>query len=129
MTDRILVIEDDVSVTGVLRRGLELAGYAVEAADDGPGGARAWAAGTWSAIVLDVMLPGMDGVAVCGERRAAGDTTPVVLLTARDDDALRQAGLAAGADVVMTKPFAYAELLATLRRLITDRRGTGSPSP
>lgn len=126
---RILVIEDDQAVAGVLQRGLVLVGYAVAIAEDGPAGLRSWTDGVWSAIVLDVMLPGMDGVAVCAARRAAGDRTPVLLLTAREDESLRQAGLAAGADALMTKPFAYAELLATLRQIVTDRPGTGIQSP
>jgi two-component system OmpR family response regulator len=125
---RILVIEDDAPIASLLSRGLALAGYRVEVAEDGPSGLRSWATGSWSGIILDVMLPGMDGVAVCAARRATGDTTPVLLLTARDDDSVRQAGLAAGADAVMTKPFAYAGLLLTLRRIMADRPGTDTPS-
>lgn len=111
---RILVIEDDEPVANVLRRGLALAGYEVTIADDGPSGAARWAEGGWSAIVLDMMLPGIDGIEVCRGGRADGDQTPVLLLTARDDDDLRRAALAAGADRVMTKPFVYAELLAVI---------------
>jgi DNA-binding response OmpR family regulator len=114
MTDRILVVEDDEPVANVLRRGLALAGYEVTVADDGPSGVSRWAEGGWSAVVLDLMLPGMDGIEVCRDRRADGDTTPVLLLTARDDEDLRRAAIAAGADRVMTKPFAYAELLAVI---------------
>lgn len=128
MTDRVLVIEDDPPIASVLARGLGLAGYAVEVAEDGPGGLARWAEGGWSVVVLDMMLPGEDGVAVCAERRRAGDRTPVLLLTARDDEDLREAARAAGADAFLTKPFAYAELLATLER-ISGRPGTGSRSP
>ncbi len=114
MMDRILVVEDDEPVANVLRRGLALAGYEVTVADDGPSGAARWAEGGWSAVVLDLMLPGIDGIEVCRGRRAEGDATPVLLLTARDDEALRRAAIRAGADRVMTKPFAYAELLAVI---------------
>jgi two-component system OmpR family response regulator len=114
---RLLVIEDDPPVANVLVRGLGLAGYTVEVAEDGPSGLARWAEGGWDAIVLDLMLPGMDGLAVCAARRADGDTTPVLLLTARDDDTLRAAARAQGIDAFVTKPFAYADLLATLERI------------
>lgn len=121
-------MEDDPPIASVLARGLELAGYAVEVAEDGPSGLARWSEGGWSAVVLDMMLPGMDGVAVCGARRAEGDRTPVLLLTARDDEALRESARAAGADAFLAKPFAYADLLAALER-VTGRRGSDSPSP
>ncbi len=110
MSARILVVEDDPPIASVLERGLALAGYAVEVAEDGPSGLARWMGGDWSAVVLDVMLPGMDGVDVCGARRAEGDRTPVLMLTARDDEVLREAARAAGADAFLTKPFAYADL-------------------
>lgn len=128
MRGRILVVEDDPPIASVLERGLALAGYEVEVAEHGLAGLARWTDGGWSAVVLDVMLPGMDGVGVCGARRAAGDRTPVLMLTARDDEALREAARAAGADAFLTKPFAYADLLATLER-ITGPAGTGTPSP
>ena len=117
MTRRVLVVEDDPPIASVLERGLGLAGYAVEIAEDGPSGLARWTEGGWSAVVLDVMLPGLDGIAVCGARRAAGDVTPALLLTARDDDDLREAARACGADAFLTKPFAYADLLGTLERI------------
>jgi DNA-binding response OmpR family regulator len=128
MSRRILVIEDDRPIAIVLERGLGLAGYLVEMAEDGPSGLATWAEGGWSAVVLDMMLPGIDGVTLCATRRAAGDATPVIMLTARDDETLREAARAAGADEFLTKPFVYADLLATLERLI-GRRGSDSPSP
>lgn len=127
MSARVLVVEDDPPVASVLERGLGLAGYEVVVAEDGEAGLARWAEGGWSAIVLDVMLPGMDGVAMCVARRALGDRTPVLLLTARDDETLRAAARAAGADAFLTKPFAYAELLTALER-ITGRRGSDSQS-
>lgn len=128
MSDRVLVVEDDPPIASVLERGLGLAGYEVEVAEDGPSGLARWAHGGWSAVILDMMLPGIDGLGVCAERRAHGDETPVVVLTARDDETLREAARVAGADAFLTKPFAYADLLATLRRVM-GRPGTGSPSP
>jgi DNA-binding response OmpR family regulator len=124
----VLVIEDDRPIAVVLERGLSLAGYRVEVAEDGPSGLARWSEGGWTVIVLDMMLPGMDGLAVCAARRAQGDMTPVVLLTARDDEALRVAARAAGADEFLIKPFVYGELLATLERL-SGPRGSGTPSP
>ncbi len=125
---RVLVVEDDRPIASVLERGLAIAGYEVTIAEDGPTGLARWADGGWSAVVLDMMLPGLDGLAVCATRRAAGDRTPVLLLTARDDERLREAASDAGADAFLTKPFAYAELLATLERIRT-RPGTDTPSP
>jgi DNA-binding response OmpR family regulator len=113
----VLVVEDDPPIASVLERGLGLAGYTVEVAEDGPSGLGRWREGGWAVIVLDMMLPGMDGIAVCATRRVEGDRTPVILLTARDDDELREAARASGADAFLTKPFAYADLLATLERL------------
>jgi DNA-binding response OmpR family regulator len=112
MSRRVLVIEDDRPIAVVLERGLGLAGYTVELADDGPSGLARWAEGGWSVVVLDMMLPGMDGVTMCATRRAQGDMTPVMLLTARDDETLREAARVAGADAFLTKPFVYADLLA-----------------
>jgi DNA-binding response OmpR family regulator len=129
LTARVLVVEDDPPIASVLERGLTLAGYDVEVVLDGPAGLSRWAHGGWHVVVLDVMLPGMDGVAMCTARRAAGDRTPVLLLTARDDERLRSAARAAGADAFLTKPYAYADLLATLARLTgpgPDGRQPGS---
>jgi DNA-binding response OmpR family regulator len=128
MNDRVLVVEDDPPIASVLERGLAIAGYEVDVAEDGPSGLARWAEGGWSAVILDMMLPGIDGIGVCAERRAQGDETPVVVLTARDDEALREAARVAGADAFLTKPFAYADLLATLQRVM-GRPGTDSPSP
>ena len=112
----------------MLERGLALAGYTVELAEDGPSELARWSEGGWSAVVLDMMLPGMDGVTMCATRRALGDVTPVMLLTARDDETLREAARAAGADAFLTKPFVYADLLVTLERL-SGPRESDSPRP
>jgi two-component system response regulator MprA len=115
---RILVIEDDPRIASVLGRGLALRGWDVELAEDGTVGRDAWASRDFDLVLMDVMLPGIDGIALCAERRAQGDHTPVLLLTARDDDEDRWNGDRAGADAYVTKPFAYGELLSTMERLL-----------
>lgn len=115
---RILVIEDDVGIRRTLDRGLRLAGHAPTFATDADGGRSAWREGAFDVVVLDVMLPDGDGIELLVERRRAGDPTPVMLLTAREEAALRERAIAAGADDYVTKPFAYADLLARLERLV-----------
>ncbi len=118
---RVLVVEDDASLRRVLERGLVEEGHTVQVAADGPSGLRRLLAGGLDACVLDVMLPGLDGFAVVEQGRAAGVTTPILLLTARDAVPDRVEGLKRGADDYLTKPFAFAELLARLEAL--TRRG------
>lgn len=113
---RILVVEDDDRIAGILVRGLEIKGFQVEVAEDGHSGRDAWDTGAFDIVLLDVMLPGIDGVSLCAERRAAGDTTPVILLTARNEDELRERGLAGGANDYVSKPFAYADLIERIER-------------
>ena len=79
---RILIVEDDAQIGSILQRGLRLKGFETTLVEDGHTGRAAWATGAHDLILLDVMLPGIDGVSLCAERRAAGDTTPVILLTA-----------------------------------------------
>jgi two-component system OmpR family response regulator len=118
---RILVVEDEVKMAGLLKRALEEEGYAVDVAGDGPEAVWLGTENPYDAIVLDVMLPGMDGFSICRRLREAGRWSPVLMLTARDAVADRVAGLDAGADDYLTKPFSIAELLARIRALI--RRG------
>jgi two-component system OmpR family response regulator len=118
---RVLVVEDDVKLAGLLKRGLEEEGYAVDVAADGAEALWAGAENPYDAVVLDVMLPDMDGFEVCRRLREAGRWSPVLMLTARDAVADRVAGLDAGADDYLTKPFSFAELFARLRALM--RRG------
>ena len=120
----VLVVEDDEALASVLIRGLCLAGHEVELVTDGDSAERRWRSGTWDLVILDIMLPGRDGIDLCAAMRSIGDSTPVLLRTARDDPASRLAGLAAGASAYLTKPYAYAELLATLERLMDPRPGT-----
>ena len=118
---RILVVEDEVRTAALLRRGLSEAGYSVDISADGPDAV--WRASEFSydAVVLDVMLPGCDGLEVCRQLRSRGRWAPVLMLTARGDLAARVRGLDSGADDYLAKPFSFDELFARLRALI--RRG------
>jgi two-component system, OmpR family, response regulator len=120
---RVLVVEDEVKMAGLLRRGLQEEGYAVDVAQTGSEAVWAGTENPYDAIVLDVMLPDFDGFTVCRRLREAGRWAPILMLTARDSVPDRIAGLDAGADDYLTKPFAFTELLARLRALI--RRGAG----
>lgn len=115
---RVLLVEDDAGIVAFVRQGLVEAGFTVDVAADGPEGLAAARVATYDAIVLDGMLPGLDGLAVLAELRRLGARTPVLLLTARSTVDDRVAGLEAGADDYLTKPFAFAELLARLRALL-----------
>ena len=115
---RVLVVDDDPAVRESLRRSLAFNGYQVELAEDGEQALRQVAATHPDAVVLDVMMPRMDGLAACRALRAAGDDVPVLMLTARDQVSDRVAGLDAGADDYLPKPFALEELLARLRALL-----------
>ena len=113
----ILLVDDDQSLVRVLRQGLVAEGFTVSAAHDGTEGLRLAAGPEFDLIVLDVMLPEMDGQEILRALRADGVTTPVLLLTARDAVSDRVSGLEAGADDYLTKPFAFDELLARIRAL------------
>jgi two-component system OmpR family response regulator len=120
---RVLVVEDEVKMAGLLRRALEEEGYSVDVAARGEDALWLGTENTYDAIVLDLMLPDLDGFEVSRRLREAGRWSPVLMLTARDAVADRVAGLDAGADDYLTKPFSFAELLARLRALM--RRGAG----
>jgi two-component system response regulator MprA len=116
---RILVVDDEPAVRESLRRALELEGYTVELADDGEVAlARLDRGGAPDAMILDVLMPGIDGLEVCRRLRAAGNGVPILMLTARAEVDSRVAGLDAGADDYLPKPFALAELFARLRALL-----------
>jgi two-component system, OmpR family, response regulator len=112
-----LVVEDELKMAALLLRGLVEEGYAADVARTGEDALRMARSTAYDAIVLDVMLPGLDGFGVCRELRSSGVWTPILMLTARDDVLDRVAGLDAGADDYLTKPFSFAELLARLRAL------------
>lgn len=115
---RVMVVEDDDALRSALVRALRLEGYVVDAASNGAEGATLLASLQADVIVLDIKMPELDGLTLCQQLRAAGDRTPVLLLTARDLVADRVQGLNAGADDYLTKPFAVDELLARVRALI-----------
>ncbi len=118
---KLLLLEDDVRLSGLLQRGLRGDGHAVDAAATIEDARWHATEGAYDALILDVMLPDGDGFAFCAELRAAGNWTPVLMLTARDAVEDRVRGLDVGADDYLVKPFAFVELLARLRALA--RRG------
>jgi two-component system, OmpR family, response regulator len=118
---RILIVEDELKMASLLRRGLLEEGHAVDVARTGHEALVSARAVDYDAVVLDLMLPGLDGIEVCRRLRQDGVWAPVLMLTARDAVEDRVAGLDAGADDYLPKPFAFAELLARLRALV--RRG------
>jgi two-component system response regulator MprA len=124
---KILVVDDERAVRESLRRALELEGYDVQLAADGAEAIECLGAdnGQPDAVVLDILMPGIDGIEVCRYLRRTGNTTPVLMLTARDGVGDRVAGLDAGADDYLVKPFALEELLARVRALL--RRATPGP--
>ena len=124
---RVLVVEDEVKMAGLLQRGLGREGFVVEVARTGDEALWAAAELSFDAIVLDAMIPAPDGFEVCRRLRRDGRWLPVLMLTGRDAVADRVAGLDAGADDYLVKPFAFDELAARLRALL--RRGSGARPP
>ena len=118
---RILVVEDEPKMASLLRRGLEQEGYSVDVSLDGVDGLHQTTENDYDAVVLDVMLPELDGIEVCRQMRERGRWAPVLMLTARGAVSDRVNGLDAGADDYLTKPFSFEELIARLRALL--RRG------
>jgi two-component system OmpR family response regulator len=122
---RVLVIEDDESIASFISRGLTEAGFATDVARNGPDGLIKASSAEYDAAVVDLMLPGRDGLSIVSELRRTGVRTPVLILTARRSVEDRVQGLAIGADDYLTKPFAFPELLARVQALI--RRAQGTP--
>jgi two-component system OmpR family response regulator len=124
---RVLLVEDQPKMAGLIQKGLRNEGMAADVAERGEDAL--WMAGAteYDALILDVLLPGIDGFEVCRQLRADGVWTPILMLTARDSVQDRVAGLDGGADDYLTKPFSYAELLARLRALM--RRGPAERPP
>lgn len=118
---RVLVIEDQKNVARFVAKGLREHSYAVDVAEDGMQGLEIAGMARYDIILLDLMLPKIDGFEVCRRLRASGDQTPILMLTARDDKHARIEGLDTGADDYLTKPFDFDELLARMRALL--RRG------
>jgi two-component system, OmpR family, response regulator len=117
---RILIVEDDARIADVVRRSLAEAGYAVDVAGDGPSALEAFAVEAFDLVVLDLMLPGIDGggMQVCRVIRAQNSNVPILMLTALDGPRRKAAGLDAGADDYLVKPFHHVELLARVRALM-----------
>ena len=120
---RVLLIEDDVTITRLLKEGLEDESYAVDVANDGSEGYRTAAADEYDVIILDIMLPGMNGYEVCRALRNDDNKTPILMLTARDAERDIVEGLDTGADDYLAKPFSFDVLLARIRALLRRPNG------
>jgi DNA-binding response OmpR family regulator len=118
---RVLVVEDEKGLASGLRRGLEAEGFAVDVVFDGSEGLWMARENNYDALVLDIMLPGLNGFRICSSLREDGDWTPILMLTAKDGELDEAEALDSGADDYLTKPFSYVVLLARLRALL--RRG------
>ena len=115
---KLLLVEDDAKISGAIRRGLEAEGYTVDLATRGDQGLWQATESRFDLIILDVLLPGRNGYQVCAELRAAGDWTPILMLTAKDGELDEAEGLDTGADDYLTKPFSFPVLLARIRALL-----------
>lgn len=120
---RILVIEDDCRIRSFIRNGLRQEGHVVDDAALGKDGLAYWMNSSYDAVVLDITLPGLDGLSILKTMRQKGDTTPAIIVSAKKAVDERVTGLRSGADDYLTKPFAFSELLARLL-VITRRRNT-----
>ena len=112
---KLLVVEDDKKIAAVVKRGLEAEGFSVQVALNGTDGLWYATEGSFDLIVLDIMLPGRNGFQICADLRAAGDWTPILMLTAKDGDLDEAEALDAGADDYLTKPFSFPVLVARVR--------------
>jgi DNA-binding response OmpR family regulator len=127
MNERILVVEDEPTIATSLRDDLEIEGFAVEVAGDGTTALARILDGKFDLVLLDLMLPGLDGFSVCREARLKGNRTPVIMLTAKGQEVDKVVGLELGADDYITKPFSRRELLARLKAVL--RRAHDAPEP
>jgi DNA-binding response OmpR family regulator len=125
---KLLLVEDDAKIAGALRRGLTAEGFAVEVAGDGVEGLWRAQEGAYDLIVLDIMLPGRNGYQVCADLRRGADTTPILMLTAKDGDLDEAEGLDTGADDYLRKPFSFPVLVARIHALLR-RAALGGPPP
>lgn len=123
---RVLVAEDEKKIAEFIRRGLKEEGYAADLAHTGPEALRLAEENPYDLLLLDVMLPGLDGVAVCARLRASGFAAPILMLTARDRIEDKVKGLDSGANDYLTKPFAFEELLARIRALLRTKPSEAS---
>ena len=123
---RILLVEDEKRVAAFIKRGLKEANYAVDTADNGIDGLFLGESNPYDLIILDIMIPGRDGIDVCRKLRKGNIDAPILMLTARDDVQDKISGLDAGADDYLTKPFSFPELLARVRALLRRKAGAKS---
>jgi two-component system OmpR family response regulator len=124
---RLLLVEDDEKIAGFVEKGLKSSGFAVDVARTGPDGLDMALGADFDTLIIDIMLPGMDGFALIEKLRAKGKNTPIIVLSARGRVGDRVKGLEAGADDYLTKPFSFSELLARVQALI--RRAGNSTEP
>ncbi|KAA6213935.1 DNA-binding response regulator [Streptomyces albofaciens JCM 4342] len=124
---RLLIVEDEKRLALSLAKGLRAEGYAVDVVHDGLDGLHRAGEGTYDLVILDIMLPGMNGYRVCGTLRAAGNDVPVLMLTAKDGEYDEAEGLDTGADDYLTKPFSYVVLVARVKALLRRRGRTALP--
>ena len=124
---KVLLIEDDKKIASAVKRGLQVEGFTVDVALDGPNGLWLATEGSYDVIVLDIMLPGRNGYLVCSDLREAGDWTPILMLTAKDGEFDEAEALDTGADDYLTKPFSFVVLVARIRALL--RRASGRRAP
>lgn len=124
---RLLIVEDERRLAVALARGLEAEGFAVDLVHDGAEGLHRATTQAYDLIVLDIMLPRLNGYRVCAALRAAGDDTPILMLTAKDGEYDEAEGLDTGADDYLTKPFSYLVLVARIKALLRRRTRGGSP--
>jgi two-component system, OmpR family, response regulator len=125
---KLLLVEDDAKIAAALRRGLLAEGFTVEVAADGVDGLWRAREGSYDLILLDIMLPGRNGYRVCADLRQEGDTTPILMLTAKEGDLDEAEGLDAGADDYLRKPFSFPVLVARVHALLR-RAALGDPPP
>ncbi|MFI9462515.1 response regulator transcription factor [Streptomyces xiamenensis] len=126
---RLLIVEDETRLARSLAQGLKAEGFAVDVVHTGTDGLHRATEGAYDLIILDIMLPGMNGYRVCAALRAAGDETPILMLTAKDGEYDEAEGLDTGADDYLTKPFSYVVLVARVRALLRRRGSTGGAAP
>lgn len=124
---RLLIVEDEKRLAISLARGLTAEGFAVDVVHDGTEGLHRASEGVYDLVVLDIMLPGLNGYRICAALRAAGHEVPILMLTAKDGEYDEAEGLDTGADDYLTKPFSYVVLVARIRALLRRRGGSGSP--
>lgn len=125
---RLLIVEDEKRLAVSLARGLDAEGFAVDVVHDGLEGLHRAGEGVYDLVVLDIMLPGLNGYRVCAALRAAGNEVPILMLTAKDGEYDEAEGLDTGADDYLTKPFSYVVLVARVKALLR-RRGSAGASP